>query len=199
MAAKEDEPRTDEQNNTADKAEAEDMKSQDNIDETSDNEAEVKLPDEQLPASREEEIKNIGIIQHLTRVGENLQKIYELDVEELSEEQKEDVYNKYLDILQEDIEMILEQKKGYEEELPPNVVNITKPIDDNMLKVMDQCLSVINVYMNFINEEEERDIEPIGDTFDTLEQTAYLLDETEDMLREVFESVETTGGIIGEA
>ena len=160
--------------------------------EEDENEIDVTLE----PASREEEIKNIGIIQHMTRVGESLLKIY--DSVDIEEEEKPELYEKYREILWQDVEMIKEQKKGYEEELPPNVSNITKPIDDNMLKVMDSCLGVINEYVFFMSEEE-KDPEVISNCFDVLEQTSYLLDETEEMLRAVFESVETTGGIIGEA
>lgn len=149
-----------------------------------------------MPEAREEEIKNIGIIQHLARIGENLQKVY--DADELLEEEKIEIYSRYMTVLREDVVMINEQKKGYEEELPPNVLNITKPIDDNMLEVMNRCLSVVNDYISFM-EEEEKDIDLIINSFDILEQTSDLLDETEEMLRAVFESVETTGGIIGEA
>jgi len=166
--------------------------------EESDNTVEGEVSARQLPPPREDEIKNIGIIQHLTRVGEGILKIYDSDIEEFPEEEKKKVYQKYLEILQEDIAMINDQKKGYEEELPPNVVNITRPIDDNMLKVMEQCLLVINSYIDFINEEE-KDVGIFNNAFDILQDTSQILDETEEMLRQVLDSVETTGGIIGEA
>lgn len=148
------------------------------------------------PDSREEEIRNIGIIQHLVKIGEGLQGLYETE-QEVSEEESTAIYSAYLKVLNEDIEMINEQKKGYEEELPPNVLNITRPIDENMLKVMNSCLGVIYDYIAFI--EEERELDLILNGYDILEQTSALLDETEEMLRDIFESVETTGGIIGEA
>ncbi|OQA18230.1 MAG: hypothetical protein BWY64_01612 [bacterium ADurb.Bin363] len=146
---------------------------------------------------REDEIKKIGIIQHLKRVGERVEEVYKND--DLNYEDKENLYQQYLHILYKDIEMIQEQKKAYDEELPDNVVSITKPIDDNMVKVMNECLAVINNYIQFIDSEDSEDIKLISDSFKLLEETSYLLDETEDMLKVILESVESKGGVIGEA
>ena len=150
---------------------------------------------ELMTESRENEIKRIGIIQHLKRVGERLKELYEKA--DLKEDEKDDLYRQYLDVLNKDSEMIEEQKKVYDEELPENVATITRPIDENMIKVMKKCLSVIDNYIEFIEEKENTDL--ILNSFEILIKTSYLLDETEDMLRVVLESVETKGGVIGEA
>lgn len=150
---------------------------------------------EDMTESRENEIKRIGIIQHLKRVGERLKSLYEKA--DMEEEKKDDLYRQYNDLLNKDSEMIEEQKKVYDEELPENVASITRPIDENMVKVMTKCLSVIDNYMEFIEEKENTDL--LLNSFEILIETSYLLDETEDMLRVVLESVETKGGVIGEA
>ncbi|MEQ8226128.1 MAG: hypothetical protein ABRQ37_27690 [Candidatus Eremiobacterota bacterium] len=152
-------------------------------------------PSGHMTESRENEIKRIGIIQHLTRVGERLKDLYEKT--DLEEDVKDDLYNQYQELLNKDIEMIEDQKKVYDEELPENVASITRPIDENMVKVMTKCLSAIDNYIEFIEEKESIDL--ILNSFDILKETSYLLDETEDMLRVVLESVETKGGVIGEA
>lgn len=152
-------------------------------------------PSEHMTESRENEIKKIGIIQHLTRVGERLKGLYERT--DLEEDKKDDLYNQYHELLNKDIEMIEDQKKVYDEELPENVASITRAIDENMVKVMTKCLSAIDNYIEFIEEKENVDL--ILNSFDILKETSYLLDETEDMLRLVLESVETKGGVIGEA
>ncbi len=152
-------------------------------------------PSKHMTESRENEIKRIGIIQHLKRVGERLKDLYEKT--DLEEDKKDDLYTQYHELLNKDIEMIEEQKKVYDEELPENVASITRPIDENMVKVMTKCLSAIDNYIEFIEEKENIDL--ILNSFDILKETSYLLDETEDMLRVVLESVETKGGVIGEA
>lgn len=152
-------------------------------------------PSGHMTESRENEIKRIGIIQHLTRVGERLKDLYEKA--DLEEDEKDDLYNQYQELLNKDIEMIEDQKKVYDEELPENVASITRAIDENMVKVMTKCLSAIDNYIEFIEEKESIDL--ILNSFDILKETSYLLDETEDMLRVVLESVETKGGVIGEA
>ena len=152
-------------------------------------------PSKHMTESRENEIKRIGIIQHLTRVGERLKGLYERT--DLEEDKKDDLYNQYHELLNKDIEMIEDQKKVYDEELPENVASITRAIDENMVKVMTKCLSAIDNYIEFIEEKENIDL--ILNSFDILKETSYLLDETEDMLRVVLESVETKGGVIGEA
>ncbi len=152
-------------------------------------------PSEHITEARENEIKKIGIIQHLTRVGERLKELYEKT--DLEEDKKDDLYNQYHELLNKDIEMIEDQKKVYDEELPENVASITRTIDENMVKVMTKCLSAIDNYIEFIEEKENVDL--ILNSFDILKETSYLLDETEDMLRVVLESVETKGGVIGEA
>jgi len=152
-------------------------------------------PSEHMTESRENEIKRIGIIQHLKRAGERLKELYEKS--DMEEEKKDELYMQYLDLLNKDIEMIEEQKKVYDEELPENVASITRPIDENMVKVMTKCLSAIDNYIEFIEEKENIDL--IVNSFEILDETSYLLDETEDMLRVVLESVETKGGVIGEA
>jgi DNA-binding transcriptional MerR regulator len=148
-----------------------------------------------MTESRESEIKRIGIIEHLKRAGERLKELYEKA--DMEEDEKNDLYRQYLDILNKDSEMIEEQKKVYDEELPENVASITRPIDENMVKVMKKCLSVIDNYIEFIEEKEHSDL--ISNSFEILIEASYLLDDTEDMLRVVLESVETKGGVIGEA
>lgn len=164
--------------------------------ENSDGPVEIEITSKYPPQPRMEEIKKIGVIQHISGIGENLKKIFD---EEIRDDEKKYLYKLYSDILAEDINMINEQLSLYGEELPENVATITRPVDDNMQKVMKRCLSVIQDYMVFL-QEEEHNIELIVNSFEELIQISYLLDETEDMLNVVLDSAELkTGGVIGEA
>ena len=148
------------------------------------------------PPEREKDIKQIGIIQHLSKVADKLAELYHR--QDLPE--KNVIFSQYRTMLAEDMAMIKKQKKTYKDEtLPEAVAKITQPIDENMVRIMDQCITAIKCYFKFI-DAEEKDLTLLEEAQELLKDTSILLDETEDMLKVVMESIEMAGGtIIGEA
>jgi len=138
-----------------------------------------------------DDMNKIGMVQYLKSLGEVLFELSE--DEELEEEDKEVIYQKYYSILEKNKNETSQNIKDFKIELPDKVLEITKSFDEKFLKVMEESLSVINDYMDFI-DSEEKDLHLVNDCIDKLGEVQNLLYEADYELKKVYDSDDIGGG-----
>jgi arginine repressor len=142
-----------------------------------------------------DDIKKIGIVQYLKRLGEVL---YELSKEEeLPEEEKELLYQKYYSVIENNKNEISQNIKDFKVELPEKVLKITKDFDGKFLKVMEECLSVVYNYTSFISSEE-KEVQIINDCIAKLDEVQNLIYDADYALKQVYDNDIGGGDYLGE-
>jgi len=138
-----------------------------------------------------DDIQKVGVVQYLKSLGEMLHNIWENG--ELESEDKDAIYQKYYSMLEKHENEISQNIKDFKPDLPEKIAEITKTFDEKFMKVMEECLSVVNNYMDFI-DAEEKDIQILDDSIDKLDEVQNMLYDADYELKKIHDSDDIGGG-----